>query len=139
MVKFVKEDVANFSAQQKEELVQGIAALSAEAGLKSQGALDQRDAALIAEGRKHLVGTNVGCADCHEFHGEGEGGSGPVLTGYGSREWLISFISDPAHERFYGERNDRMPSFGKEKILTPQEIGLVTDWIRREWYEPPQR
>ena len=69
---------------------------------------------------------------------EKEGGSGPDLTGYGSREWLVAFISNPSHSRFYGTRNDRMPAFGEEKILTPQEVGLVTDWIRREWYEPAQ-
>jgi ubiquinol-cytochrome c reductase cytochrome b subunit len=136
MVKFVKEDVAEFNALQKGELVQAIAALSAEAALKSQSELDQRDAALIAEGRKHLVGSNLTCTDCHQFHAEGEGGTAPDLTGYGSRDWLIAFVSDPSHGRFYGERNDRMPAFGTEKILTPHEIGLVTDWIRREWYEP---
>lgn len=136
MVKFVKEDVAEFNALQKSELVQAIAALSAEAGLKAQSALDQRDAAVIAEGRKHLVGTNLTCTDCHQFHAEGDGGTAPDLTGYGSRDWLIAFISDPSHSRFYGERNDRMPAFGTEKILTPHEIGLVADWIRREWYEP---
>ena len=61
---------------------------------------------------------------------------GPDLTGYGSREWMIAFISDPSQERFYGENNDRMPSFLSEGILTPIEIGLLVDWLREEWYEP---
>ncbi|MEO7413787.1 MAG: cytochrome b N-terminal domain-containing protein [Opitutaceae bacterium] len=136
MSKFVKDDVAGFDALQKAELVKGIAALSAEAGLKSQKAIDQRDDALILEGRKLLVGDSLTCVDCHEYRGVGDTSVAPDLTGYGSREWLIAFISDPSHPRFYGARNDRMPSFATEKILTPQEIGLVTDWIRREWYEP---
>jgi len=136
MVKFVKEDVAAFDSAQKTELAQAIAALSAEAGLKSQAELDKRDAVLISEGRKHLVGDSLTCVNCHQFHEEGDTSVAPDLTGYGSRDWLIAFISDPAHSRFYGPRNDRMPAFGAEKILTPHEIGLVADWIRHEWYEP---
>jgi ubiquinol-cytochrome c reductase cytochrome b subunit len=134
MVKFVKEDVASFSDAEKKQLQSAIAALSAEARLKSQKEIDQRDEALIEAGTTALIGT-MGCMDCHKFHDDGEE-SGPDLTAYGSREWLVAFISNPEHERFYGERNDRMPAFGEEKSLTPQEIGLVADWLRGEWYEP---
>ena len=78
--------------------------------------------------------------DCHRFHEEGEElGTAPDLTGYGSRDWLMAFISNPEHVRFYGDKNDRMPAFGEEKQLTPTEIGLVTDWLRGEWYEPAAR
>ena len=77
----------------------------------------------------------MGCMDCHKFHDNGED-SAPDLTAYGSREWLIAFISNPEHERFYGDRNDRMPAFGEEKSLSPDEIELVTDWLRGEWYRP---
>ena len=136
MVDFVKTDVAKFDDEQKAELVKGIAALSAEAGLKSQKEIDQRDVTHILEGRKLLIGDSLTCVECHEFRGEGDTSIAPDLTGYGSREWLIAFISDPSHSRFYGARNDRMPAFAPEKILTPHEIGLVTDWIRGEWYEP---
>ena len=137
MVKFVKEDVAEFAAEQKAQLKKTIVALSAEAGLKSQRALDERDAAVIAEGKKLLSSTAMSCTDCHKFHTAGtDDPSAPDLTGYGSREWLLAFISDPSHPRFYGERNDRMPAYGPDKILTAPEIGLVTDWLRGEWYEP---
>ena len=64
----------------------------------------------IDEGRELLV-SEMGCTDCHRFHDDGELGIAPDLTGYGSREWLIGFISDPRHERFYGENNDRMPAY----------------------------
>ena len=40
------------------------------------------------------------------------GAAVPELTGFGSRAGLIDFISNPAHERFYGDRNDRMPASG---------------------------
>ena len=68
-------------------------------------------------------------------------GSAPDLTGWGSREWLVGIITDPTHERFYGDSNDRMPSFGKADegaapMLTPQQIGLLADWLRGDWYRP---
>lgn len=136
MVKFVQEDVASFSDAAKKDLAKAIAALSAEARLKSQRELD-KDEALIASGTKALIGATLSCMDCHKFHEEGEDfGTAPDLTGYGSREWLLAFISNPEHVRFYGDRNDRMPAFGEEKQLTPREIGMVTDWLRGEWYEP---
>ena len=137
MVKFVKEDIAEFDAAQKAQLQKLIIGLSAEAGLKAQSAADTRDAVVIAEGRKLVSSTAMNCTDCHKFHAAGtDDPSAPDLTGYGSREWLLAFISDPSHARFYGERNDRMPAYGPDKILTAAEIGLVTDWLRGEWYEP---
>ena len=137
MVKFVKEDIAEFDAAQKAQLQKVIVALSAEAGLKAQSAADTRDAVVIADGRKLVSSTAMNCTDCHKFHTAGtDDPSAPDLTGYGSREWMLAFISDPSHARFYGERNDRMPAYGPDKILTAAEIGLVTDWLRGEWYEP---
>lgn len=137
MVKFVKEDVAAMSDAEKEVVRQGTLALSAEAGLKSQLSLDQRDATLIADGRKQLSGSgSLTCVECHKFHEDEGDGSAPDLTGYGSRAWLMAFISDPSHERFYGSRNDKMPSFGTEKILSEKDLGLIVDWLRGEWYTP---
>jgi len=139
MAKFVQEDVPSFSASAKTDLTQAIAALSAEARLKAQRKLDQ-DESLIAAGSKALIGGTLSCMDCHKFHDSGEEfGTAPDLTGYASRDWLVALISNPAHVRFYGERNDRMPAFGEEKQLTAQEIGLVADWLRGEWYQPAQR
>lgn len=140
MVKFVKEDVASFGEDEKKLLQDGIVALSAEAQLGSQRDLDRRDEARIAAGTTALTGDTLGCMECHRLHDNGDdSGIAPDLTGYGSRDWLIAFISNPSHERFYGRRNDRMPKYGEEKQLTPQEIGLVADWLRGEWYEPANR
>ena len=135
MVKFVNRKVANFDDVEKEQLRKAIIALSAEAQLPSQADLDSSETAVIEEGKNHLL-DDIGCADCHEFHFEDEDATAPNLTGYGSREWLITMISDPAHEDFYGENNDRMPSFGPDGILTSTEIGLIVDWLRGEWYKP---
>ena len=135
MAKFVHQKVAAFGPEQKEQLAKVVIAVSAEAGLKSQRAADDRDAKIIDEGRV-LFSESVSCADCHQFRNKDEDASAPNLTGYGSREWLIRFISDPAHPEFYGERNDRMPAFGRDGMLNAQQIELITDWLRGEWYQP---
>ena len=134
MVKFAKKDIANYTADQKVNLQKVIAALSAEAQLKSQIAADQRDNAVIEQGRA-LFQSEMRCPDCHQFHKKDEDATAPNLTGYGSRQWLSGFISNPAHPDYYGQGNDRMPAFGSEQILSAKEIGLLTDWLRGSWYE----
>jgi ubiquinol-cytochrome c reductase cytochrome b subunit len=135
MVKFVQKDVRGFSAEQNAMLQKVIITLSAEAQLKSQLAADQSDAALIEQGRALIQNqTDIRCAECHQFHKQDEDATAPNLTGYGSRKWLISFINNPAHPNFYGDRNDRMPVFGEQ--LNEQDIGLIADWLRGSWYEP---
>ncbi|MDO8543362.1 MAG: cytochrome b N-terminal domain-containing protein [Opitutaceae bacterium] len=138
MVKFVKEELAEFTAEDKQVVQKALMALSAEAGLKAQREADERDAAVIAEGKKAIAGKIMTCTECHKFHDAGEDPTAPDLTGYGSRAWLIAFISDAGHERFYGENNDRMPAYGPKKILNEQEISLVADWLRDDWYAPEQ-
>ncbi len=46
---------------------------------------------------------------------------------------MIGIISNPAHERFYGKRNDRMPAFGDDKSLDMHAMGLIADWLRGDW------
>lgn len=75
---------------------------------------------------------------CHAFHGKGQPGTAPNLTGYGSREWLIGIISDPANPRFYGKMNERMPSYAPANkpgnaILTARQIEMLADWMREKW------
>jgi ubiquinol-cytochrome c reductase cytochrome b subunit len=122
MSRFVKKDVAGFGPEPKAQLQKVIAALSAEASLKSQRDADGRD--------------KVRCAECHQFHKTDPDATAPDLTGYGSREWLAKLIANPAHPSFYGKRNDRMPAFGADKILDDKSINLLTDWLRGEWYTP---
>jgi ubiquinol-cytochrome c reductase cytochrome b subunit len=136
MSKFVKKDVAGFSAEQKTQLQKVIVALSAESGLKSQKDSDQRDTAVIAEGKTLITSEAMRCTECHQFHKPDEDATAPDLTSYGSREWLLAFISNPAHTRFFGKRNDRMPAFAEDKILDVHAISLLADWLRGNWYEP---
>ena len=136
MARFVQRDVAGFDADQRAKLAKVIAAVSAEAELKAQAAADARDAAWIAEGRELIRTREMKCTSCHQFREPDEDATAPDLTGYGSRAWLVAFISDPAHPRFYGRRNDRMPRFAAEAVLSEREIGLLADWLRGEWPEP---
>lgn len=135
MIRFVTRDVADFSAEEREQLRKAIAALSAEAGLKAQREMEMRDAALIEEGKKLIDSAEMRCTECHTYYFEDEDTTAPTLTGYGSREWLMGLIANPAHARFYGDKNDRMPAFGSERILSPEEIELIADWLRGDWYE----
>jgi ubiquinol-cytochrome c reductase cytochrome b subunit len=137
MVKFVRKDVAGFSAAEKEQLKKVIAAISAEAGLKAQTTLDQTDTALIAEGRTLAASETMRCTECHQFRKPDEEATAPDLTGYGSRAWLTAILANPAHARFYGKRNDRMPAFGTDQILDEASIGLLADWLRGEWFVAP--
>jgi ubiquinol-cytochrome c reductase cytochrome b subunit len=83
------------------------------------------------------------CDNCHHFQNKGKLGGAPDLTGYGSREWLMGIIGDPAQPRFYGTKNDRMPSFFKspgepeKNILTARQVEMLADWLRGKWYEAP--
>jgi len=144
MTSFLKEHLTDAKTPQQktalDDKFRKIAwALSAEAGLAAQATADRHDAAEIAEGRKLLVG-ELGCTDCHRFRGQGDLGSAPDLTDYGSRRWLLRMIANPLDERCYpGELNDRMPAFAADtehpdaNTLSERELGLIVDWLRGEW------
>ncbi|MDX1952036.1 MAG: cytochrome b N-terminal domain-containing protein, partial [Verrucomicrobiota bacterium] len=138
MVRFVKRDIAKFSAGEKVDLQKIIVALSAEAGLPKQESLDENDRERVEEGKKLMGSEMMRCTECHQFGKADEDATAPDLTGYGSKAWLISFLNDPAHDRFYGKRNDRMPSYGKENILEESSIGILADWLREDWIETDQ-
>jgi ubiquinol-cytochrome c reductase cytochrome b subunit len=135
MVDFVQKDVKAFSPDKMAQLQKVIDAVSAEAGLPAQKAADQRDDAIIAEGRQ-LIQKEISCTDCHQFQQPNPASSAPDLTGYGSHDWLVAFLDNPAHPRFYGPDNDRMPAFGQEGRLNLHDRGLLADWLRGDWYEP---
>jgi ubiquinol-cytochrome c reductase cytochrome b subunit len=140
MVQFVQEDAPSVDKAELESLRY---AISAEADLPGQRTDDgvAPAARKIAAGRALLAARKAPCTDCHTFHGKGTA-QGPDLTGYGSRQWLVEFIGNPAHKRFYGKLNDRMavyagnPSDPGSRILSDREIGLLADWLRGDWYEP---
>lgn len=131
------------AAKMRDDLKLVAQALSSEAALPRNAAAGHEDQAPIVAGRELLSG-RLACTDCHKFRDQGELGSAPDLTGYGSREWLLGMIANPQHERFYaGDRNDRMPAFAEDaehpehNPLSPRELKLLVDWLRGDWYEPP--
>ncbi|HVJ66377.1 MAG TPA: cytochrome b N-terminal domain-containing protein [Caulifigura sp.] len=136
-----KEAGADGQPALREKLRLAAIALSAEAGLPSQLQTDRQQAAEIEQGRKLICG-ELACTDCHRFRDQGDLGSAPDLTGYGSRDWLLGMIQRPQDERYYpGELNDRMPAFARDDVhtetnlLTAAELGLLVDWLRGEWFD----
>jgi len=137
MARFVKKDLANLSPEGKAQLQKVIAALSAEAGLPYQADLERNQGAIIQEGQALAASETMRCTECHQFRKKDEDATAPDLTGYGSKQWLVELIGNPAHERFYGKRNDRMPAFREAERLDDQSLGLIADWLRRD-YVPPR-
>lgn len=147
MVTFVKDTIGSKLADLKgDELaafrrkIEDVTfALASEAGLIREMADDIPGR--VAAGREAIV-NDFACIECHKFHEHGELGLAPDLSGYASREWLTAFISNPAHERFYPETNDRMPAFAPHadnplaNRLSAEDLALLVAWLRGEWYEP---
>jgi len=138
MVRYVESQFAKLDPQQKQAIV---AALSAEARLEAQADLDRKDKALIEQGRQLIASRE--CTRCHRFCQSSKPGNAPDLTGYASREWTLGLLADPTHSSFYGPRNDRMPVYVEAPAqvekdrLAPDQVGLVTDWLRGQWYVEP--
>ena len=134
MVSFVQGDLQDADTWKPADVEAVIAAMAAEAGLGNA----KTPPAVIDLGRDH-VSNQERCGGCHRFRDNGTDlGTACDLTGWGGREWLVGIITDPTHERFYGDTNDRMPSFGKAAEgsvprLTNEQIGLLADWLRGEW------
>jgi ubiquinol-cytochrome c reductase cytochrome b subunit len=131
MVRLILDDVPAYKPDEKAQLDKMLIAISAEAKLPAQIDADIRDATIIEEGKKLLTDITLDCTDCHAFHSI-QGGTGPDFTGYGSAKWLKEFIKNPAHDRFYGKRNDRMPIFGDSGRLSERELDLLVRWMRGE-------
>jgi ubiquinol-cytochrome c reductase cytochrome b subunit len=132
MVRFVKRTIGKLTHEEKAQRPALIAALSAEAALPSQAAIDAKDSALIAEGRQLIDSETFRCTECHQFRKKTDDAIAPDLTGYGSTEWLTAMIHNPAQERFYGKKNDRMPAFAEGDRLDPKSMGLLVAWLRGE-------
>ena len=67
-------------------------------------------------------------------------GSAPELTGYGSPEWIAGIIRNPADRRFTASSTTACPptpasSDPSQDTLSPEQIKLLADWLRGEWYE----
>ena len=146
MVEFVQNDLADLDDEGREKIEAIVVALSADAHLPYQRELDQEaeSAGRIAAGREAFTDAfdSYACSDCHRWGEIEDAEDAPDLTGYGSRDWMIKMIADPAH--IYGEHNDRMPAFNppgkpESQQLSDEKIGLIVDWIRQDWRSGPAR
>ena len=131
--KMARKVLPKISDAPHEDLQAIVAALSAEAALPYQREIDRRDEKLIQHG-KNLLTAEYGCTDCHQYYDitDIDEATALDLTGYGTSEWLQAFISNPKSARFYGNKNDSMPTF-HQGSLTTEEIELLSAWLRREW------
>jgi ubiquinol-cytochrome c reductase cytochrome b subunit len=131
----------------KEAFAKIATTLAHEANLQSgdtdakQEAAVEEGVALMSGGLAEILDGGVSCTDCHKFHDAGDVGLAPDLTGYMSRQWMIDFIRNPAHERFYGDNNDRMPAFAlhddpRLNQLDDKSLELIVDWLRGDWQRP---
>jgi ubiquinol-cytochrome c reductase cytochrome b subunit len=153
MVTFVQgmrgEEMSDDDRKTADEAVLSVSiALAVESGVQKQyvsAEVWERMEERAIEGRDLMTGKlaevvdgGMSCTDCHKFHDSGDLGAAPDLTGYMSRQWMIDFISNPADERFYGDRNDRMPAFAAHddpqlNQLDAKSLGLIVDWLRGDW------
>ncbi len=138
MVRFVQRGVPRFDDEQRQQLQKVLWAVSSQARLPRQAIADSVDAAAIAEGFELMQSEPIDCTRCHVFRGfttEDPEDVAPDLTGWGSTEWIMGMIHDPADPSYYGDDNDEMPSFGVDEILTEEQRQLIAEWLRQEWYE----
>jgi len=129
---FVRKDVANYYARAQSAAREVIAAVSARSA--AQNTNRRRPARCVdhRSGRALIAETCAALMPSVSQKGRRRLSSG--FDGLRSAERLVAFINNPAHPDFYGEHNDRMPSFGNE--LNEQSIGLIADWLRGCGYEP---
>ena len=152
--RFLSDEMANWSKENAEtlkkpeneqslkSLVEFIVAQSERTDL---GAFDQN---LVAAGKelfnagKLTNGSFTACSDCHamkiaetgESLGDGAGAGYPMLTGYGGKQWLKSFVKNPASDSFYGAEHNLMPGF--EGKISDRELDQIIDWMVGDYFQP---
>ena len=101
-------------------------------GVAGPPALAQAQSPKVAEGQKLAFDRSKGnCLTCHDIKGGNLAGTiGPALVDikskYPDRNELIAIVSDET------KRNPTtvMPPFGRNHILTEQEISAVVDFLQ---------
>jgi ubiquinol-cytochrome c reductase cytochrome b subunit len=71
------------------------------------------------------------CSDCHSLEEGAAGGSGPGLGRLKSREWYVSFISNPKSAQHMTPDKSEMPRFDKDLSLADRDrIAEYLVWLR---------
>ncbi|GAA4423717.1 cytochrome b N-terminal domain-containing protein [Bremerella cremea] len=138
MAGYVTETMSDKDEWSDEDLAAIVAALAAQSGIESEAELGPDK---IARGNE-LLASEDHCAMCHNYDAESDYGDAVDLNGFGSRQWLMDFISNPSAARFYGDNNDRMPAFNEDphnevsNRIARRDLEIIVDWLRTDWYEP---
>lgn len=153
MIDYVKEDVAEFGADEKKDLATLISLFDKIAAKDHIDATNEEDKILLAATGELFGDFGFACSDCHKFNGEGSS-KGPDLTEYRTRKWMIDIIRDPQHVGYAPRIRDpkdtegnaaktkkyrekfNMPAFGTTQQLDDASIELIVDWLRETWYVP---
>ena len=98
----------------------------------AQGGAADADAAKVKKGKELFDGGK--CSDCHFDDGESSEGEAPNLGGHGSRAWIAGLLADPAHPRYFGEKNE-MPAFAAK--LSAGDINLLAEYVAWLHAAPP--
>src|SRR5262249_23371729 len=82
--------------------------------------------------RKHGVDVfNTACNDCHALEDGMPGSSAPGLAGVGSRDYYLSFISNPKSALHMGPDKSEMPRFDKDlSLLERDALAEYLVWLR---------
>ncbi|HEX2691802.1 MAG TPA: cytochrome b N-terminal domain-containing protein [Kofleriaceae bacterium] len=82
--------------------------------------------------RKHgLAVFDTACNDCHAREEGQPGSSAPGLAGIGTREYYLSFISNPKSALHMGHDKSEMPRFGKQLTLLDRDaLAEYLVWLR---------
>ena len=112
MVKVVKEDIAEADEQEKKAVAEDRRRAIGRGRIDVAGGRGPASIRPIEEGRKAMMDAKD--TDCRSparsvtrfggkpaSRGPSNRSHGPELTGFGSRQWMIDFIRNPAHPRFY--------------------------------------
>ena len=73
----------------------------------------------------------IGCSDCHARDEGVAGASAPGLFGLGTREYYLSFISNPRSALHMGRDKSEMPRFDKELSVSDRDaLAEYLVWLR---------
>ena len=135
MYGFIKDTFTDFEPDEKQQVIHALsheAALEVAARRRRPRCEDYRDGV-------SLIKDN--CTECHTFHGQGHG-KRPRPDGLRQPRLADRHRQQSGPQAILRNENDRMPAFAesatdpKKNILTRQELELLADWLRGEWYEP---
>ena len=122
--KLVKTDAAmkSFDQMPPADLDSVVELIYAESGASDVDEAKRKHGAEVFE---------IGCSDCHAREEGMAGASAPGLAGLGTREYYLSFISNPRSALHMGRDKSEMPRFDRELTLAERDaLAEYLVWLR---------